>query len=284
MSLPEELIADLDVIRVTPVRGGDIARAYRLDTPSGPVFLKTHPSPTRMLFEREARGLRALREAAPPELRIPEVLAASPRGLVLEWIDEGGRGPTTESALGVGLARLHSLPAPHFGGLDGDTSGYLGSVEVDLTPASSWSEFYLERRVLPLTRRAVAEKRVPAKALRLLDVLSPRVDELCGPPEPPSLVHGDLWAGNRLVDVTGVNWLIDPAAHYAHREFDLAMMALFGGFGAEAFASYNETHPLADGWQDRIPWHHLTPLLVHAILFGGGYGASVLSTLRQLAA
>ncbi len=165
MSLPEELIADLDVIRVTPVRGGDIARAYRLDTPSGPVFLKTHPSPTRMLFEREARGLRALREAAPPELQVPEVLAASPRGLVLEWIDEGGRGPATESALGVGLARLHSLPAPHFGGLDGDTSGYLGSVEVDLTPASSWSEFYLERRVLPLTRRAVAEKRVPAEAL-----------------------------------------------------------------------------------------------------------------------
>jgi len=167
MSLPEELIADLDVIRVTPVRGGDIARAYRLDTPSGPVFLKTHPSPTRMLFEREARGLRALREAAPPELRIPEVLAASPRGMVLEWIDEGGRGPATETALGVGLARLHSLPAPHFGGLDGDTSGYLGSVEVDLTPASSWSEFYLERRVLPLTRRAVAEKRGPAEAPRL---------------------------------------------------------------------------------------------------------------------
>ena len=85
------------------------------------------------------------------------------------------------------------------------------------------------------------------------------------------------------MDVTGVNWLIDPAAHYAHREFDLAMMALFGGFGAEAFASYNETHPLADGWQERIPWHQLTPLLVHAILFGGGYGASVLSTLRRLA-
>ena len=95
MSLPEELIADLDVIRTIPVRGGDIARAHRLDTPSGPVFLKTHPSPTRMLFEREARGLRALRKAAPPELRVPEVLAASPRGLVLEWIDEGRRGPAT---------------------------------------------------------------------------------------------------------------------------------------------------------------------------------------------
>ena len=103
MSLPEELTAGLDVTQVTPVHGGDIARAYRLNTSNGPVFLKTHPSPTHLLFEREARGLRALREAATAGLRVPEVLVSSPRGLVLEWIDGGppqlrhrggaGRGP-----------------------------------------------------------------------------------------------------------------------------------------------------------------------------------------------
>lgn len=283
MSLPEELTAGLTVTRATPVHGGDIARAYRLDTPEGPVFLKTHPSPTRLLFEREARGLRALRAAAPPELRVPEVLSASPRGLVLEWIDEGRRSPATEAALGAGLAGLHRRDAPHFGGLDGDESGYLGSVEVDLTPSSSWPEFYLERRVRPLAQRAVAERKVPAEALRLLDALTPRIAELCGPPEPPSLVHGDLWAGNRLVDVSGTSWLIDPAAHYAHREFDVAMMLLFGGFGREAFSAYDEAYPLADGWQQRVPWYQLTPLLVHAILFGGGYGASALVTLQNLA-
>ncbi|MBB1578233.1 MAG: fructosamine kinase family protein [Propionibacterium sp.] len=283
MSLPEELTAGLDVTQVTPVHGGDIARAYRLDTSDGPVFLKTHPSPTHLLFEREARGLRALREAAPTGLRVPEVLASSPSGLVLEWIDEGRRSSGTEAALGAGLAALHHQPQPHFGGLDGDESGYLGSVEVDLTPTSSWPEFYLERRVRPLARRAVDEGQLPAEALRLVDSLAPRASELCGPDEPPSLVHGDLWAGNRLVSQDGANWLIDPAAHYAHREFDLAMMALFGGFGREAFTSYDDAYPLAGGWQERIPWYQLTPLLVHAILFGGGYGASVMSVLRNLA-
>ncbi len=283
MSLPEELTAGLDVTQVTPVHGGDIARAYRLDTSDGPVFLKTHPSPTHLLFEREARGLRALREATTAGVQVPEVLASSPRGLLLEWIDEGRRSPGTEEALGVGLAALHRQPQQHFGGLDGDELGYLGSVEVDLTPASSWPEFYLERRLRPLTRRAVAERQVPQEALHLLDGLEPQVAELCGPAESPSLVHGDLWAGNRLVDQTGVNWLIDPAAHYAHREFDLAMMQLFGGFGREAFTSYDDAYPLADGWQARVPWYQLTPLLVHAILFGGSYGASVMSVLRGLA-
>ena len=283
MSLPEELTAGLDVTQVTPVHGGDIARAYRLNTSNGPVFLKTHPSPTHLLFEREARGLRALREAATAGLRVPEVLVSSPRGLVLEWIDEGRRSSGTEAALGAGLAALHHQPQPHFGGLDGDESGYLGSVEVDLTPTSSWPEFYLERRIRPLARRAVDESQLPAEALRLVDSLAPRVGELCGPDEPPSLVHGDLWAGNRLVSQDGANWLIDPAAHYAHREFDLAMMALFGGFGREAFTSYDDAYPLAGGWQERIPWYQLTPLLVHAILFGGGYGASVMSVLRNLA-
>ena len=124
---------------------------------------------------------------------------------------------------------------------------------------------------------------MPQEALHLLDSLEPRIAELCGPAESPSLVHGDLWAGNRLVDQTGVNWLIDPAAHYAHREFDLAMMQLFGGFGREAFTSYDDAYPLADGWQARVPWYQLTPLLVHAILFGGSYGASIMSVLRGLA-
>ena len=61
--------------------------------------------------------------------------------------------------------------------------------------------------------------------------------------------------------------------YWGHREVDLAMMQLFGGFGADAFAAYDEVHPLADGWRDRVAWYQLVPLLVHAILFGGSYGA-----------
>ncbi len=284
--LPPELIDGLGVTSAVPVHGGDIARAYRLDGLDGPLFLKTHPRPTPHLFEREARGLRALRATVHglrmPELRIPEVLRASKRGLVLEWIHQGQRSTVSEIALGEALARLHQVPQPHFGGIDGDDSGYLGSVEVDLTPQASWPEFYLHHRLRPLAERAVREGCISAEALRHLDRLAPHVARLCGPEEPPSLVHGDLWAGNRLVDLEGVNWLIDPAAHLAHREYDLAMMRLFGGFGDGAFVAYNHTYPLAEGWQERVSWYQLPPLLVHAILFGGGYGSAALQILRDL--
>ena len=87
-------------------------------------------------------------------------------------------------------------------------------------------------------------------------------------------LHGDLWAGNRLVDDAGRSWLIDPAAHGGHREFDLAMMRLFGGYGPDCFGAYEDDHPLADGWERRVPLHQLAPLVVHAIKFGGGYAGA----------
>lgn len=281
--LPEELIAGLRISDVMPVRGGDIAKAFRLDSPDGTYFLKTHPRPSKQMFEREARGLGALRATAPSDLGVPEVLAASERGLVLEWIAEGHRTVDSEVMFGTGLARLHQVAQPFFGGLAGDDSGYIGSVEVDLTPADSWPEFYVERRLRPLLRRAIDQRVISIDAATLFEAVSSRAEELCGPVEPPALVHGDLWGGNRLVDQSGKNWLIDPAAHYAHREVDIAMMLLFGGFGDEVFVGYNQVYPLAAGWRERVPWYQLPPLLVHAILFGGGYGASALGVLKRLA-
>jgi len=100
------------------------------------------------------------------------------------------------------------------------------------------------------------------------------LDEFGAADEPASLLHGDLWAGNRVVDVDGSSWLIDPAAHGGHREFDLAMMQLFGGYGEACFSAYNETFALQHGWQSRIALHQLAPLIVHAIKFGGSYGAA----------
>lgn len=300
-ALPEELVAGLGVRHAEPVSGGDISRAYRLDTTDGPLFAKTHDRPSPGMFEREAAGLRALRHHAPGALRVPEVLRESAHGLVLEWIEVGSMpSHPTEVALGRALAHLHGAgsggagsggagsggagsggdPAG-FGGLEGDTHGYLGSVAVDLTPTDDWPDFYLHRRLQPLVTRAVGEGRLDPAAIGILSGLEPRAAELCGPITRPALLHGDLWGGNRLIDTGGTNWLIDPACFWGHPEVDLAMMQLFGGFGPECLAAYREAAPLADGWRERVAWYQLAPLLVHAILFGGGYGDAAMRALTR---
>jgi fructosamine-3-kinase len=279
MSLPAELVDGLDVTTVTPVHGGDIARSYRLDTAAGRLFAKTHPDPQPSMFEREAAGLRVLRAAG--AVAVPAVVRATPSGLVLEWIDVGTRSPAADEAFGAELAALHRVTGPHFGGVDGAPGGYLGSQPVDLTPTESWPEFFVERRVRPLAERAAELGRLDPAAVGFVERVAGRAEELCGPAEPPALLHGDLWGGNRLVDVDGVNWLIDPAVYWGHREVDLAMMQLFGGFAPATFEAYDEAFPLAPGWRERVSWYQLPPLLVHAILFGGSYGPAALDVLRR---
>ncbi len=277
------LTTGLDVVSATPVAGGDISAAFRLETPRGLLFAKAHHNPRPGMFAREATGLLALSAAADELIGVPDVVRVVDDGIVLSWIEEGRRGAASEASFGRGLATIHRTTAPAFGGLVGAEDGYIGSMRVDLTPTTSWSEFYVTRRLQPMAGEAIARGRLDPRARALIDQLASRADELCGPPEPPALVHGDLWAGNRLVDRTAKNWLIDPAVHFAHREVDLAMMALFGGFGPTCFAAYDEAFPLASGWRDRVTWYQLTPLLVHAYLFGGSYGESVMTALRRYA-
>lgn len=282
--IPSELIDGLDVTSASPLSGGDVADAWRLETADGALFAKTHPHPSPGLFERESTGLQALREHAPAGLCVPEVVRESAGGLVLEWIDTSGhRTAQTERDLGVGLAGLHRTANATFGGLDGARHGYLGSARVDLTPEDDWVAFYTDRRVAPLLDQAVAAGRLDPAAQGLFERVRPHAAELCGPTEPPALLHGDLWAGNRVVDAGGSNWLIDPAVHWGHREYDLAMMELFGGFGDACFSAYDEAFPLGDGRRERVPWYQLTPLLVHALLFGGHYGPAAMRVLERYA-
>ena len=133
-----------------------------------------------------------------------------------------------------------------------------------------------DRATIASQRNALA----PQSIDRLLDVADKLNEFETG--EPSARLHGDLWAGNRVVDTAGSSWLIDPAAHGGHREFDLAMMRLFGGFAEGCFSAYDEAFPLAGGWQERVPLHQLAPLVVHAIKFGGHYGAGVDAALASL--
>ncbi len=258
------------IVRAAPVRGGDVAIAYAVDLDDGRrVFAKTHPHAPREFFTTEATGLTWLRDAA--AVPVPAVLAYSdvqPNHLVLEWIEEGHRRADTDRMLGFALAQLHRAGAPGYGREDRRTTGSRG---LPNEPCATWAEFYATNRLLPLARLAREASALPSDAIAELERLAGNLERFDVEGEPPSRLHGDLWAGNRLVDATGRSWLVDPAAHGGHREFDLAMMRLFGGFGDECFAAYAEAYPLAPGWEARVPLHQIAPLVVHAIKFGGHY-------------
>lgn len=263
-----------EVVRTASVRGGDVATAFRLDLDDGRrLFAKTSASVPQHHFTTEAAGLDWMRGAC--DLGVPRVVAVSdaPPFLVLEWIEEDRAEADTDVSFGRGLAALHRAGAPSFGRSDRRPTGSRG---LPNEPCGTWAEFYATQRLLPLVRLATDARALDDRTLRGLEALAGRLDELGGEPESPARLHGDLWAGNRLVGRAGRNWLIDPAAHGGHREFDLAMMQLFGGFGTDVFAAYAEVSPLAAGWQDRVALHQLAPLVVHAIKFGGGYPASVM--------
>jgi len=265
-----------------PVHGGDVAISYRVDLADGRrVFAKTHRSPPPGFFTTEASGLSWLGEAGAVD--VPDVLAVSdevPAFLVLSWIDSGAARPSTDADLGRNLAGLHQAGAPCFGREDRRTTG---SRALPNEPAATWSDFYASSRLLPLARLARDAGALGDSTIRRLETLAGRLDRFGGADEPAARLHGDLWAGNRLVGADGRSWLIDPAAHGGHREFDLAMMRLFGGFGPSCFDAYAAAFPLADGWPDRVALHQIAPLVVHAIKFGGGYVGSATAAIERYA-
>lgn len=251
------------------VGGGDFAEAFCVECTDGrSMFVKTHRNPPIDFFSTEAAGLQWLRE--PECIAVPEVLAVcdDPPFLALEWIELGEPQRQTEENFGRALARLHQSGHACFGRADAKTTG---SLAVPNDAASSWVEFFAHRRLLPLIVIATERGSLPKAVLTELELLADRLDTLDVPVEPAAMLHGDLWAGNRVVDQQGQSWLIDPAAHGGHREFDLSMMKLFGGFGEACFSAYHEVYPLEPDWRQRIPLHQLAPLIVHAIKFGGAY-------------
>jgi fructosamine-3-kinase len=224
-------------------------------------FVKRHPAPL------EAAGLRWLADAG---ARVPRIVAESPDELVLERVEEGRLTTAGEEDLGRMLAQMHRAGAPRFGSLPAPGRFFVGACELPSPESDDWNDYYLQHRCLTLARRVGLEREVAAVV----------VD---APVEPPARLHGDLWTGNVLADRDGRPWLIDPAAYGGHREMDLAMLDLFGHIPARTAAAYEEVAPLADGWRERIPLWQLFPLLVHAVLFGGGYLRRSADLARRLA-
>jgi fructosamine-3-kinase len=261
-----------DVRSLRRVGGGDINDAYAAELADGRrAFVKTRPDAPAGEYAAEASGLGWLAE--PASIGVPDVLGVADELLALEWLEPGPAGDAER--LGEGLARVHTAGAGTFGG---DAPLHIGPLALPNDPLDTWAEFYAEHRLRPLIARA----RLSAAGAHAVEAVCDRIADLAGPPEPPARLHGDLWSGNVLWS-GGRPFVIDPIAYGGHREVDLAMLQLFGSPSARFFAAYEEVAPLADGWQDRVGLYQLFPLLVHAALFGGGYGASVERTARRYA-
>ena len=265
--------------------GGDFAQSYTATVmststssgeddalrPGTQLFIKTHGNPPPNHFSTEARGLKWLADSG--TVHVPRVLGVDDQApfLAIAWVEESPRRSASkqdEREFGRQLARLHGTECASFGRDDKRSTGSQG---LPNEPLARWADFYGTQRLLPLARLAAERQALSNNIINDIESLAARLDEFVPADVKPSRLHGDLWAGNRLVDVNGKSWLIDPASHGGHREFDLAMMRLFGGFGDACFDGYQEVRPLDAGWQDRVSLHQLAPLIVHAIKFGRAY-------------
>jgi fructosamine-3-kinase len=298
VSLDTELsaAAGSPVAASRPVAGGSINEAHVVDFEDGRrAFVKTRSGAPADEYPAEAAALAWLAE--PGTVRVPAVIACSERFLALEWVQPGSLDAAGEEDLGRGLAGLHAAgahafgragtPAPDIDGAPppatGPPSGPLriGSLTLDVPPTAAWPELYAERLVRPLIGPARDRGALSARGADAVGLACDRMAELAGPEEPPARLHGDLWSGNVHAGADGRAWLVDPIAYGGHREVDLAMLRLFGGPQRRVLAAYEETAPLADRHEERVELWQLFPLMVHAVLFGGGYGGSAEAAARR---
>ena len=270
------------ILSSVPLGGGCINEAARISTSGGTYFVKynlaeKHPG----MFSREARGLQLL--AGAKEIRIPcrygEGNAGNHSFLLLEFIDSGLQKPDFWLRFGRSLAALHRHTDTRFG-LDHDN--YMGSLAQSNRQHSDWVSFFTEERLEPQVRLAREKGEIQSQHVKQFE----RIYSMLGgiiPAESPALLHGDLWSGNFMVDSSGDPCLFDPAVYFGHRESDLAMTRLFGGFAGEFYDHYSESFPLEKGWEKRAELLNLYPLLIHVNLFGGSYASEVKSIIGKYA-
>ena len=286
VSVPHAVVEEIETRLKSAVRsfsfasGGCINHGGKVTTSQGTYFLKWNDLDNFPgMFAAEAKGLSLLGETK--TLTVPRVINTGEAGpfqfLLLECIQPGGKAADYWERFGSGLAGLHKTSATHFG-LDHDN--FIGALPQRNARCISWPEFFVQQRIIPQLQIAIDTGKTDRSLIGKFDALFRRLPSLLVN-EPPSLLHGDLWSGNLMTDSTGKPCIIDPAVYYGHREMDLAMTQLFGGFDPLYFKSYEEVYPLSPGYEDRLDICNLYPLLVHVNLFGGGYASQVTSTVSR---
>lgn len=280
-ALTERSGTDIHVSKAAGVGGGCISPAARLELDNGRVlFLKWRRGDEPAgFFAAEAHSLAALARAG--AVRVPRVEAAEQAWLLIEWLEPGAANASTWPDFGRRLAALHRTRGSRFGW---DHDNWIGTLPQANTPMDAWPAFWAERRLAPQWERARRAGFFDTSDDRAFDRLLAKLDALLAPgnADGPSLLHGDLWGGNVHVTADHVAAVIDPSCYHGHREVDLAMTALFGGFGPGFMEAYKEAWPLEPGYeQERRELYQLYYILVHVNLFGTTYVSGARAIVRR---
>ena len=279
-AVEKHLGKSVDLQQVGVVGGGSINDARRVITSAGTYFVKFNDAADYPgMFVAEAEGLRFL--AAHSEFNIPAPIATGESGgiqwIMMELITGAKKSDKYWETFGRRLAKMHLDFGERFG-LDQDN--YLGSLHQYNEWRDTWNDFFVEKRLKPQLEMAQERKESSPEMIRQFNKLFSRIERYF-PVEPPSPLHGDMWTGNFTTGIDGEAVIFDPACYFGHREMDIGMSKLFGGFDKRFYEAYNEVYPMEKGWEERIFIANLYPLMAHANLFGGGYTLQVMQYLRK---
>jgi len=280
LTLSTQFEKPVGISEIRSIGGGCINEACSLETNIGKYFIKYNSaSAFPGMFKKEALGLKILSDTN--AIGIPEVIGSDDTDnfayLLLQNIESGVAARSFWIDFGTKLADLHHNTSEYFG-LDHDN--YIGSLVQKNSFHPDFFSFFISERIEPLLKEARNKGAFSHNETRYFESLFKSLHNII-PVEKPALIHGDLWNGNYMVAIDGSPCLVDPAVYYGHREADIAMTQLFGGFHPDFYGAYNQAWPMEKDWQKRMDIFNLYPLLVHVNLFGGSYARQVLQIIRQ---
>lgn len=279
-AIQNERDPNAEIQRVEIVGGGSINDARRVHSSAGTFFAKLNVADAYPgMFDAEADGLQFLARLS--SFDVPTPLATGVSGnaqwILMENISPAAKEGNFWEDFGVDLAEMHRNTQ---GGFGYNKDNYLGSLVQHNNEKGTWAEFFVTERLEPQLKMAKDKGEASSEMVRLFEKLFHRAERYF-PVEEPAAVHGDLWTGNFMTDGQGKATIFDPAVYYGHREMDLAMSKLFGGFDEKFYSAYNEAFPLEKGWEERMDIANLYPLLAHLNLFGSSYAFQIMGILRK---
>lgn len=285
----------ISVVEKTPVSGGDINRAFKLTLSDGKyVFMKANSIENAAFFPEEEKGLNALRDCG--VISVPKVIAhgiddeTQTSFLLLEYLESSPKIKNYAEVLGHELAALHKSETKKFTELISNnlqsqnlfgfsSDNFIGYTKQINTPASKWSDFFRESRLIPQFN--LAERYFDDSTKSKIEKLLSKIENIIPEPDFPSLIHGDLWGGNVITGPDGKGWLIDPACYVGSFEAELAMTSLFGGFSSSFYNAYDEIIKISSDFSERIDLYNLYHLLNHLNIFGRSYLSEVIHIINE---